>query len=247
MAPALGNDGKPMMGADGKPAMEKVVRFKAADDKGDMFVPATALDALAIKHNTRTEKVGNNLVRLGPDGKATPVYESDQFKLNPETGGTFSARTGMPPVGATQAAGGIPGATPIPGLTPPGALPLTRKGEDHAMKGSKFLDDRFNDVVSKVLLPLFGGKMDMMGQISLEEGNPDLFQRAAELTKQAILRGEDGVAAAIAAKKQAEKESDLSAAATGNSKSKSKVDKPKSGVTIPGLGIPGYTGPTPWR
>lgn len=231
MTPVLGNDGKPLM-QNGQPVTERVIRFKAADDKGDMFVPARALDALVARHGAKVEKVGNNLVRIGPEGTAQPIYEPDQFGVNTETGGLFSRRTGQPPVGAAQAAGGMPGATPppVPGALPPGSPPLTRKGETHATQMQKFVDDRVNDAISKVIMPRYNGQIDAMGQISLPPANRDIALRAITLTRQYVTQGQDPQAAADKAIKQAEIEKTLSDAASG-----------KGGSST------GYTGPTPWR
>ncbi len=186
--PALGNDGKPLMGADGKPVMEKVVRFKAADDKGDMFVPANALDALATKHSTKVEKVGNNLVRLGADGKATPLYEPDQYRLNTETGVPFSQRTGLP-----RAADGVvaPGAAP-------GGTPGSRRAENH-------VDDRVKMAIDKVILPTFGGRFEG-GMFFPDEKNKDVALRATQIAGELIRGGMHPEAAGVQAVERAKRE-----------------------------------------
>ena len=182
--PVRGNDGKPLV-QDGKPVTEDVLQFVPADGGRPEFAPVRALEALSQKHGTKFEKVGNNLVKIDRTGTVTPAYEPDQFAANPETGGVFNKRTGLPP-----AANGVPGA---------GGGKPSRKEVAHT-------DDRVKMAIDKVILPKFGGRFEG-GMFFPDEKNKDVALRAQVLTESLIRQnGMDPVAAANQAIAQAERE-----------------------------------------
>lgn len=223
--PVIGADGKPLI-QDGKPVVERVVRFVAADGGRNEFRPAKALDDIVRKHNTRVEKAGNNLVQIGPDGKATPLYEPDQTAVNPETGEYYS-KNRPPPVGAAQAAQGMPGAPGSPVVAPP----LGGKAQARADVRTSHLDDRVKMAIDKVILPTFGGRFEG-GMFFPDEKNKDVALRATQIAGELIRSGVNPEAAGVQAVDKAKREKALAdAAAKGG------------GAAAQG----GYTGPTPWR
>lgn len=182
--PVPGPDGKPTMGADGQPVMEPVVQLVPADGAQPVFIPEKALDTLVTKHSTRVEKAGNNLVRLGADGKATPIYEPDAYG-NTGEGDIYSKRTGQAP----PAAGGVAG----------GPKPLSRQADAH-------LNENVKMAIDKVLLPKYGGKFEG-GMFFPDDANKDVALRASVLTEQFIRNDRmDPVAAANKGVEQAERE-----------------------------------------
>lgn len=77
------------------PTGEKVqgIVFVPGDGKPPIIIPVEQMAALEQKYNTKYEKVGNNLLRIGPNG-ITPVYEQDGYMAVPEGSTVASRRTG---------------------------------------------------------------------------------------------------------------------------------------------------------
>jgi len=98
-------------------------------------IPVATLEAMRNKYGSRYEKSGNNIVRINPDGSATPVYEQDQYMTVPEGGSVVSKRTGQPPAGAGVAAG-----AGAPGARPPGADQATARVDARVTRGKAVVD-----------------------------------------------------------------------------------------------------------
>jgi hypothetical protein len=180
--PAMGADGKPITGADGKPVMEKVVRLVAADGGKDVFTPQKRLDTNEASQGVKYEKTGKgDIVRIDRYGNVTPVYQTDEFAANTETGGVFSKRTGLPAAG---------------GIRQPGA---------GSGKATARLDTRVKMAIDKVILPKYGGRFEG-GMFFPDEKNKDVAVRAIQIAGELTRGGMDPEAAGAKAIAQAERE-----------------------------------------
>lgn len=72
----------------------KGIVFVPGDGKEPVIIPMEQMAALEQKYNTKYEKVGNNLLRIGPNGAVKPVYEQEAYMVVPEGGTVASRRTG---------------------------------------------------------------------------------------------------------------------------------------------------------
>jgi hypothetical protein len=81
-------------GPDGKPI--KMLTLIPKGDGKPESIPVPMLDRLEQQYGATYKVVDKSLVRVGHDGRVTPVYEPDQFAPNAETGVPFSKRTGQP-------------------------------------------------------------------------------------------------------------------------------------------------------
>ncbi len=156
----------------------RAIALHPADGGAPIMMSTQSLEALAQKHGTTFEKVGNNLLKRDRFGNVSPVYEQDQYAANPETGTIYSKRTGKPPEGAPAAAGiGAPG-------TKSGA-----RMDEHVQRGTSVLKAAY-------------------GADSMSGIQPDAmptFLLASRLTEQYIRKdGMDPAKAAAKAQKNAE-------------------------------------------
>jgi hypothetical protein len=190
--PVQGPDGKPMVGADGQPVREGVLMLDPEDGKDPIFIPEKSLDALVAKHNTKLEKVGNSLVRVGPGGKVEGAYEPSEAGANPETGDVYFTKG---PKAGQIATGGINGDGGAP--RPPGA--------GGGRKATAAIDDRVKMAIDKVILPKFGGRFEG-GMFFPDEANKDVAVRATQLAGEYVRGGMDPEAAGARAVKEAERE-----------------------------------------
>ncbi len=164
---------------DGSGDTLNVVALHPADGGAPVMLSTQSLEALAQKHGTTFEKVGNNLLKRDRFGNVTPVYEQDQYAANPETGAVYSKRTGKPPEGVPAAAAGI-------------GAPGTKSGarmDEHVQRGISVLKAAY-------------------GADSMSGIQPDAmptFLMASRLTEQYIRKdGMDPAKAAAKAQKNAE-------------------------------------------
>lgn len=156
--------------------------------KQPLRVPVRDLDALEQQFGARYEKSGNSIVRIGRDGKVTPVYEATEVDHNQETGGLYFKKG--PKAGEQIGpAGGVPGA------------PGGRRQIEH-------LDGRVKMGIDKVLMPKFGGKFEG-GMWFPDEANKDVAVRATQILGEKVRSGMDPEKAGAEAILQAEREAVL--------------------------------------
>ena len=182
-----------------------------------MRIPVSQLEALRNRYGARYEKVGNNLVRIGPDGQVTPIYEQDQFMAVPEDGSVVSRRTGLPPAGGVPGAGAPRGGGPSP-------------------KENTRLNDQVKMAIDKVILPKYGGRFEG-GMFFPDEKNKTVALRAQVLAEENIRKHNmQPIQAANAAIEQAEREAKLASMQGGGQPAAQGGGQPS-----------GYTGPKPWK
>jgi len=199
-APARGPDGQPQLGPDGKPVVENVLQLVPADGGEPIFVPQARLDAMVAKHYSKIEKVGNNLVRIGPGGSVAPVYEgAGEVDHIPDSGDLYYKKG--PKVGQRiPAAGGIgPRPDPAPGSN-----------------AAKRIDDRVKMAIDKVIMPKYGGRFEG-GLFFPEEANKDVALRATQIVGELVRGGMNPEAAGAEAVKRADREKTLKDAGKGGS------------------------------
>lgn len=176
-------------GANGAPATKaKVLVIEGADGKMSK-IPVQALEALEGQFGAKYEKVGNSIVRIGRDGKTTPVYQQDKFQHTPD-GDIYSETTGDL---KTPAAGGINGA---------GGSPRPGSG------AAKRIDERVKMAIDKVIMPKYGGRFEG-GMFFPDEANKDIALRATELAGEYVRGGMHPEAAGAKAVRDAEREEAL--------------------------------------
>src|SRR4030088_2935013 len=95
----------------------KILTLIPKGDGKPESIPVPMLDRLEQQYGATYKVVDKSLVRVGHDGRGTPVYEPDQFAPNAETGVPFSKRTGQP-----AAAMGVPRPQPAPTPRAPASI-----------------------------------------------------------------------------------------------------------------------------
>jgi hypothetical protein len=114
-------------GPDGKPVKTLVLENK--DPAKSSRLPIKTLEALHQRYGAQYKEVGGNLVRIGADGKATPVYTAPETHVNQETGEYYNRRS-----------------------PPPASFGTGLRPQKPTMKQEKHADDRVKqgtDVVNK--------------------------------------------------------------------------------------------------
>jgi hypothetical protein len=76
---------------DGRTAQEPVIRVEI-EGRPPLMLSERRLEALVQKHLTSLEKVGSDLVRVGPGGEVSGAYSPDEFAAH--EGRIYSKRTG---------------------------------------------------------------------------------------------------------------------------------------------------------
>jgi len=150
-----------------------VLSVLGKDGKVIKQYPVAQLEALSQRYGAQYKVVDKNLVRIGADGKVTPLYESDQFMSVPEGATTASRRTGLPP-----AAGGIN--TPA---RPPGSDRDTGRIDQRVKQGADVVN-RYMGISDFTGLdtknqPKYSKIIGLMGQKVRSGMNPELAATSA--------------------------------------------------------------------
>lgn len=124
-------------GRDGAPAQKAKVLSIEGEDGKLRRIPVSRLEALEQQFGATYKQVGNAIVRIGRDGKTTPIYEATEIDHIPDTGELYHKKG---PQAGTRipAAGGLNGdAAPRPGT------PAAARVDERVTKGRVVIDKYF--------------------------------------------------------------------------------------------------------
>lgn len=96
--PMLDANGQPVKNAQGQPQMENAYKIEMSNGKS-LVMPESHAKTFVDNYMGRVEKVGDDLVRIGADGKATPLYQQNTWQKGGEFG-VFNKDTGESKGGA---------------------------------------------------------------------------------------------------------------------------------------------------
>lgn len=160
---------------DGQKARENVLRIEL-EGRPSLMIPEHALDALDTKYGSSLMESGGDIVRVGSDGKVTPVYTKPKFGVNSETGAVYDERTG-----ASGPAAGV-------------------NGNGNSRKAVKDLDDRVKQ--STAVINKYFGVSEFTG---LDPKNQPKYIDIVNRASAKIRNGQDPEPAAEEAIKEVER------------------------------------------
>jgi hypothetical protein len=158
----------------------KVLTIETEDGKTKQ-VPVDKLEALEQQFGATYQKVGNAIVRIGRDGKATPIYEATEVGANGETGDLYYKKGPKAGEVATPAAAG--------GLPRPGGKEATRI-DDRVTKGRIVIDKYFGinefTKLDEAAQPAYNAAVARMGALTRGGMDPE------KAANQSVLEQKDG-------------------------------------------------------